>query len=825
MANRRNADDLKRLEKLVEGLSHDSKDFFNSLSEHERLEAIKLYLETIETGETKKYDLLWEADYLERPVSVQQFLTDDFYMGSVGRDLFPCWTEEMIKLFGEPNYIKEVIVSGAIGIGKTTFAMVALARKLYEILCVRNPTQFYGLSKDMSQLVFGLFNITMKRSQDIHQNKLVKMLNSSPFFRYKATGNVEELEEQGGKGLSAILHMPNNIKFAFGSRALHVLGADVIAGLLDETNFSVLAEDFQVLDLYRNVRRRIDSRFPAVPGKGWKSPGLLFLVSSSKGEEDFLEKRSKDESKASETRVISKSVWEAKKHIAGMYSGKNFRVMIGSGEISSKVLDEGEVPGEDCEVIEVPTEHKIEFLANVDEALMDLGGRAMSGGARKMVQIEKIRACIFKDMLFRHKRKLPVRHHPFTRDEIFITLDGPTCIEDYVIAKELVRCTDRHRKKWEPIVNPDQGRFIHLDPATSGKYSYGLAMCHVAGFKEVLRRDPVDFVLTKVKAPYIYLDFVLKISHPPGKEIDLAKIRAFIMWLRNHGYPIHKVTADGFQSTDTIQTLKKQYFDAELYSVDKKPEAYSVFRQTIQEERLLFCDYPVFLDELGNLQRDADGKAFHLPDKLKDTCLRGNTEIVCLEGTYPSIQDLYDRREKDFWVVAFDQETRKYVPAVAKRVKRTKLRNKQLLKITLDDGSVEYCTPDHEWMVRSGDFVQARELKPGDSMMPYYESEITRHKDTYKVFEDPITVDVEDDYVYDLVMDKYHNFALKSGVVSHNCDAVCGAVSQVMMSKDSLFSVAKPLSSPINRRFDEPITEAELIMPEIPYGEHITGIG
>jgi hypothetical protein len=128
-------------------------------------------------------------------------------------------------------------------------------------------------------------------------------------------------------------------------------------------------------------------------------------------------------------------------------------------------------------------------------------------------------------------------------------------------------------------------------------------------------------------------------------------------------------------------------------------------------------------------------------------------------------------------------------------------------------------------MVRSGDFVQARELKPGDSMMPYYESEITRHKDTYKVFEDPITVDVEDDYVYDLVMDKYHNFALKSGVVSHNCDAVCGAVSQVMMSKDSLFSVAKPLSSPINRRFDEPITEAELIMPEIPYGEHITGIG
>ena len=45
-------------------------------------------------------------------------------------------------------------------------------------------------------------------------------------------------------------------------------------------------------------------------------------------------------------------------------------------------------------------------------------------------------------------------------------------------------------------------------------------------------------------------------------------------------------------------------------------------------------------------------------------------------------------------------------------------KNAELVKVTLDDGEEIVCTPDHKFMLRNGEYVEARALKKSDSLMP-----------------------------------------------------------------------------------------------------------
>ena len=52
-------------------------------------------------------------------------------------------------------------------------------------------------------------------------------------------------------------------------------------------------------------------------------------------------------------------------------------------------------------------------------------------------------------------------------------------------------------------------------------------------------------------------------------------------------------------------------------------------------------------------------------------------------------------------------------------VRRTK-QNTEVIKLTLDNGEVITCTPDHKFMMRDGSFVEAQTLTKSDSLMPLY---------------------------------------------------------------------------------------------------------
>lgn len=99
-------------------------------------------------------------------------------------------------------------------------------------------------------------------------------------------------------------------------------------------------------------------------------------------------------------------------------------------------------------------------------------------------------------------------------------------------------------------------------------------------------------------------------------------------------------------------------------------------------------------------------------------CLSGDTKVAFLDGTNPTLEELCNSGAKDFWVYSVNPETQEVVPCKALGVMY--MGDKELLEVTIDNGSVIKCTPDHKFMLRDGSYQEAQKLKAGDSLMPLY---------------------------------------------------------------------------------------------------------
>jgi len=98
-------------------------------------------------------------------------------------------------------------------------------------------------------------------------------------------------------------------------------------------------------------------------------------------------------------------------------------------------------------------------------------------------------------------------------------------------------------------------------------------------------------------------------------------------------------------------------------------------------------------------------------------CFTGDTKVALLDGRDLTLEELVQEfGEKEFWVYSFDGE--KVVPALAKNARKTGS-NANILNVYLDNGEIIKCTPEHLFMDREGNYVEARDLSPGTALMPY----------------------------------------------------------------------------------------------------------
>lgn len=89
---------------------------------------------------------------------------------------------------------------------------------------------------------------------------------------------------------------------------------------------------------------------------------------------------------------------------------------------------------------------------------------------------------------------------------------------------------------------------------------------------------------------------LLRMKARPGSEIQLGEIRRLLYDLRNERrFRLVTVTYDGFQSTDSIQQLRKNRFRAQNLSVDKQTLPYEDLRDAIMDERIEFPRYLTYV--------------------------------------------------------------------------------------------------------------------------------------------------------------------------------------------------------------------------------------
>jgi FkbM family methyltransferase len=105
------------------------------------------------------------------------------------------------------------------------------------------------------------------------------------------------------------------------------------------------------------------------------------------------------------------------------------------------------------------------------------------------------------------------------------------------------------------------------------------------------------------------------------------------------------------------------------------------------------------------------------------SCCAGDTPILMPRDhkKYPYGVPIKELSGKSgFYVYSYDHETDKIVLGKVKWVKVTR-KNAKLLRITLDDGTLLRFTPDHKFLLRNGEYKEAKDLVVGESLMPCYE--------------------------------------------------------------------------------------------------------
>jgi len=599
-------------EELVRMLSKE----FANLSDDEK-QAVMLCLremddpafnELEEKGEvvpTRIYDVLTDAEYIRKPVDMETFVRDPYYLGKTCDVLYPKLMEDMNELFAG-NY-RETILSGSIGWGKSFFASIAACRIIYELSCMRDPHKSFGIGKG-SDISFVVLSVKEDLAIKVAFENIANKIKESDYFK----------DNFAFKPMKKEIIFPNHIQVAArASTDSAALGLNVFSAWIDESNFlapmkkkgsieSRVGNTDRASFLYDQLIRRMKSRFQ----RHGKLPGMMIVVSSKQTRDDFTAKRIRESKDDPTVFVRDYATWHVKPD--GIFSKEVFHVLVGNDLIPSKVLDPEEVPilreklQEGMLIIEVPIDFKNDFVNNVEDSIRDIAG------------IETVSISPFIQQRNKIVPNIDInRSHPFTT-EAWVQTEGGRFIWSKLAHQIETREGASLVREWQPLFHAGSARHVHIDPSLNDD-STGFAVGCVTGYKMVSRRDPETQELFTERAPEIWVDFLLRISPPVGGEIDQAGLRSLIYQFQAKGFSVSFVSADQFNSADTLQQLARKGLTTERISVDKPMDAYDILKQALYENRLSFYDYRPLLDELKWIQKDnIRNKVDHPAGKSKD---------------------------------------------------------------------------------------------------------------------------------------------------------------------------------------------------------------
>ena len=509
--------------------------------------------------------------YIKRPMpSIQEFLTQE-YIGETAQVIYPAWRKDLYEVFAPDSIIRQWALTGAIGTGKSSIAIIAQLYNTFRINCLRRPQMSMG-ADPTKPMNLQLFTTTKGKARSTLYDRVkifltvcqyyIQVPSQADFkdFEHESFEHMipwtEEMDESG-----PFIVFPNNVRIRYGSQARHALGEDVFGGLLDEIEFReglVHGGIEETFDLYYEILERIRSRFLGARFT------LMCLMSSIKNTRGVMAKWIDEGKHRKDTKVSQYAIWDTKFPDAVQEDGY-FYTMRGTMRHPSRVMNEVEQekidagilsPSAACEFVKVPNRYRDDFLGNTERSLMNLAGRISLGAETPfddLSEVEDFDLCPVIDIVAPLQGTKPLREQ-LPKEHFVMTGEG-----------------------WRLRRYPGALRHSHLDLGDTGEG--GITILH----KEVgLNPDG------KTGRIIYVVDFCIRLVSP--NRISLDHVRDFMFDLRDYyGISFATITADQYQSTQMLQKFEAVNFASfrnGRLSVDTNRQQYDTLSSTIAQDNL-----------------------------------------------------------------------------------------------------------------------------------------------------------------------------------------------------------------------------------------------
>jgi len=133
-------------------------------------------------------ELQWlqkHPEFSERPASITEFLGPNYL--DIEDKVRPGVRQALVDIFGEEvdgktiSHVRLAMFTGAIGIGKTTFASIALPYMAHWVLCLRDPQDFFRLLPG-SRIAFMQMSTSEKQAKEVIFGDIKARIEHSQWF-------------------------------------------------------------------------------------------------------------------------------------------------------------------------------------------------------------------------------------------------------------------------------------------------------------------------------------------------------------------------------------------------------------------------------------------------------------------------------------------------------------------------------------------------------------------------------------------------------------------------------------------------------------------
>lgn len=493
-----------------------------------------------------RLELQWlkkHPEFRERPASLVEFLGPDYL--NIEKGVRQAIKENLADIIGHsvladrPTAFPKALITGGIGIGKTTVASIVLPYLCHWVLCLKDPQGFFDLLPG-SRIAFMQMSTSEGQAKEVLFGDIKARIKHSPWFRDNAA--IDPAYKNQIRFEGDIWILPGD------SAETTFEGYNILGGILDEMDSHKVTENRDYAQAgYETIHARITSRF--------QERGFVLLIGQMKKSDGFAARMVEEYEADPKAYVARMTIWES-------LGWERFLNPDGTRDSfwydtkRKQIVPSGIAAELDSDnLLEVPNVYRRDFENNPEKALRDLAGIPPAVGDPFISLTHKI-----EDARDRWKERNTGYSSP---------VDEVGRIAKWFRAKESLK------------------RVVHIDIGYSAKGdAAGLAMGHV--------REVVE--IEGEKKPYIVIDALMRWKAPPGNEIMIADLRRMVYYLKDElGFNIKKVTYDGFESQDSIQQLRKRRYEAERVSMDKSLLPYYDLRDAIYEDRIEFPEFLTYL--------------------------------------------------------------------------------------------------------------------------------------------------------------------------------------------------------------------------------------